>query len=53
MMKVRTGREDVFIVKTYRLVNGVAVSDSIPDKYHFYYNARWVSNINFTKRIEI
>jgi hypothetical protein len=53
MSKVRIGHEDVFIAKTYYLVNGVAVSDPIPDKYHFYYNAPCVSNISPTKRIAI
>jgi hypothetical protein len=41
MTKVRIGHEDVFIAKLYHLDNnGVAVTDPIPDKYHFYYNAR-------------
>jgi hypothetical protein len=53
MSKVRTTHDDIFIGKTYHLVNGMAVSDPIPDKYHFYYKARWVSNINLTKRIAI
>jgi hypothetical protein len=39
--------------KTYHLVNGVPVPDPIPDKYPFYYNPRWVSNLSNTKRIAI
>jgi hypothetical protein len=31
MRKVRTGQEDVFIDKTYHLVNVISVSDPIPD----------------------
>jgi hypothetical protein len=50
---VRTGHEDVIIGKTYYMGNGIAVSASIPDKYHFYYNARWVSNNSLTIRIAI
>jgi hypothetical protein len=54
MTKVRIGYEDVFIGKSYHLDNnGIAISDPIPDKYHFYYNARCVSNISPTKRIAI
>jgi hypothetical protein len=53
MSKVRTGHEDAFIGKRYHRDNGIAVSDPIPDKYHFYYNARWVSNNSPTKRISI
>jgi hypothetical protein len=54
MTKVRIGHEDVFITKTYHMDNnGVAVTDPIPDKYHFYYNARWVSSISQKKRIAI
>jgi hypothetical protein len=53
MRKARTGQEEVFIGKTYHLVNDIAVSDPIPDKYHVYYNTRWISNNSPTKRIAI
>jgi hypothetical protein len=53
MSKVRKGHEDVFIGKAYHLIKGVAVPDPIPDKYHFYYNARWISNPSNTKPIAI
>jgi hypothetical protein len=53
MTKVRTGHEDVFIGRTYILVNELRLSQEIPDKYHFDYNTRWVSNTSLTKRIAI
>jgi hypothetical protein len=53
MIKVRIGSENVFISKTYHLVNRIAVPDPIPDKYHFHYNPRWISNPSNTKRIAI
>jgi hypothetical protein len=53
MSKVRTRHEYAFIDKTYYMNNGIAVSDPIPDKYHFYYNVRWISNLSNTKRIAI
>jgi hypothetical protein len=53
MHKVRTVNKYVFIGKTYHLVNSIAVSDLIPAKYHFYYNAGWVFNNSPTKRIAI
>jgi hypothetical protein len=53
MTKVRTGHEDVFIGRTYILENGLHRSIEIPDKYHFDYNTRWVSNTSSTKRIAI
>jgi hypothetical protein len=40
MSTVRTGHEDAFIGKIYHYVNKIAISDPIPDKYHFYYKAR-------------
>jgi hypothetical protein len=43
----------MFIGKTYHLVNGAPVHDIIPDKYDFYYNSRWASNLSNTKRIAI
>jgi hypothetical protein len=43
----------IFLSVKHHLENGVAVSDLIPDKYRFYYNARWVSNNRPTKRIAI
>ena len=53
MIKVRIGHEYVFIGKTYHLVNGAPVQDTIPDKYHLYYNSPWVSNLSNIKRIAI
>jgi hypothetical protein len=54
MTKVRTGHEDVFIGKMYMYrQNGLSFRDEIPDKYHFFYNTRLVSNISSTKRIGI
>jgi hypothetical protein len=53
MTKVRTGHEDVFIAKTYHLVNSAPVSDPIPNKYRFYYNPRWVSNQRNVKQIAV
>jgi hypothetical protein len=44
MSKVRIGHEDVSIGKTYHLVHRVAVPVPVPDIYHFYYNARWISH---------
>jgi hypothetical protein len=35
MSKVRTGHEDVFIGKTYYLLNGIPVSDPIPENIIF------------------
>jgi hypothetical protein len=49
MSKVRTDHEDVSIGKSYYLVNGVAIPDPIQDKYHFYYNVRWISTSSNTK----
>jgi hypothetical protein len=51
MSKDRICHEDVCIDKTYHFINGVDVPDSIPDKYPFYYKARWISNHIHTKRI--
>jgi hypothetical protein len=51
MTKVSTGHEDVFIGKTYQNSRGLPFRDEIPDKYHFHYNSRWVSNTSPTKRI--
>jgi hypothetical protein len=53
MSKVRIGHEDVFIAKTYHYDNTGLVRDVIPDKYHFQYNSRWVSNTSNTKRIAV
>jgi hypothetical protein len=53
MSKVRIGHEDVFIRKKYHFGNGNHVSDSIPNKYHFYDNARWIINPSNIKRISI
>jgi hypothetical protein len=53
MRKVRTRHEDIFIGKMFHLVNRVAISDPILEKYHFNYNTRWISNPSNTKRIEI
>jgi hypothetical protein len=68
MTKVRTGYEDVFIGLTYHWDNAVPnmntiypngvipeihVLDPIPDKYHFFYNARWTSNTSPTKQIAV
>jgi hypothetical protein len=63
MTKVRTRHEDVFIGKTYHIERlalnpgsvpvPVVVREPIPDKYHFYYNPKWVSNQSNTKRIAL
>jgi hypothetical protein len=53
MSKVRIGHEDVFIGQTYDRDCKTFVQDTIPDKYYFYYNPRWVANMNQIKRIAI
>jgi hypothetical protein len=52
MSKVRIVHEDVFIGKTYHY-NNIVVKDPIPEKYHFYYNVRWISNLSNIKSISI
>jgi hypothetical protein len=51
IIKVRVGHEDAFIAPTshYGTNNNMTVADPIPDKYHFDYNAREVSNTSPTK----
>jgi hypothetical protein len=53
MPQVRRGHEDVSIGWTYHYNNGTLVPDPVPNKYHFYYKPRWVSNTSTTKRIAI
>jgi hypothetical protein len=55
MTKVRIGHEDVFIAKTYHKnpLTGMFIQDPIPDKYHFHFDSKWVSNISNTKRIAV
>jgi hypothetical protein len=63
MTKVRIDHEDVFIGKTYHFefrqqnpgspMDRVMVRDNIPDKYHLYYNPKWVLNQSNTKPIAI
>jgi hypothetical protein len=53
MSKVRIGHEDAFIARTYPFDGNIIVPEPIPDKYHFYYNSRWVSNQSNTKQIAV
>jgi hypothetical protein len=53
MTKVRIGHEEIFQANTYHYNNGALVHDIIPNKYHFDFNPRWVSNTSTTKRIAI
>jgi hypothetical protein len=53
MTKVRIGHEDVFIAKTYHHDNTGFIRESIPDKYHFHFNPKWISNTSNTKRIAV
>jgi hypothetical protein len=43
MSKVRIGHEDAFIGQTYHRYGDTFVQDTIPEKYHFYYNPNWVA----------
>jgi hypothetical protein len=53
MRKVRIGFEDVFIARTYHFNNNMIVANPIPDKYHFYFNPKWISHTSPTKIIAI
>jgi hypothetical protein len=53
MTKARIGHEEVFIAKTYHRNDAGFVRESIPDKYHFHFNPKWISNTSNTKRIAV